>query len=565
MADYDVAILGGGLAGLSLGLQLKRERPETSVLIAEKREGPAPEAAFKVGESSVELAARYFGVICGLKDHIDEHQLEKCGLRFFFPAGDNSDITPRLEWGPTGFLEVPSYQLDRGRLENEMAKRCADLGIDMRGGSRVEEVDLEGEDKQVTFSRDGETDTVSARWVVDAAGRAFLLKRKLGLAKDVEHTINASWLRLAGGLDIEEWGSDDEAWMERMPEAGLRKSSTNHLMGEGYWVWLIPLASGSISIGIVADPRFHPFEQINTLDGAMDWLSRHEPQLASALESRRDQVEDFLKIEDFAHGCERVFSPDRWCLTGEAGVFLDPFYSPGSDFIAMSNTYIGDLIKRDLAGEEIGDRTEAYNAIFLGTFQGVIQIVYTNHYASFGDAEVMQAKLVWDYVGYWSLNSYRYFHGKLCDLDFTAALGTDTQRALGLSARVAQLCRDWHAAREPGELRDGFIVARKFPGLWDRHTDLVAKFENDEALAARFAENVDRMDALAVVIFHKAASSLGHQVDQDREINPMAIGVDPGRWEEDGLFEGPGLTLVAAREMLPGIENMWLDELVRSP
>ncbi len=34
---YDVAVLGGGLAGLALGLQLKRARPDTKVLVAEKR------------------------------------------------------------------------------------------------------------------------------------------------------------------------------------------------------------------------------------------------------------------------------------------------------------------------------------------------------------------------------------------------------------------------------------------------------------------------------------------------------------------------------------------------
>ena len=54
--SYDVAILGGGLAGLTLGIQLKQARPETSIFIAEKRKGPAPEAAFKVGESTVEVS-----------------------------------------------------------------------------------------------------------------------------------------------------------------------------------------------------------------------------------------------------------------------------------------------------------------------------------------------------------------------------------------------------------------------------------------------------------------------------------------------------------------------------
>ena len=90
---YDVAILGGGLAGLTIAIQLKRERPETRVLVTDKRTEPAPEAAFKVGESSVEIGAYYYREVIGMRDHLEKFQQRKLGLRFYMPAGDNSDIT----------------------------------------------------------------------------------------------------------------------------------------------------------------------------------------------------------------------------------------------------------------------------------------------------------------------------------------------------------------------------------------------------------------------------------------------------------------------------------------
>ena len=49
--QYDVIILGGGLAGLTLSVQLKRANPAISILVLERREGEASAAAHKVGES----------------------------------------------------------------------------------------------------------------------------------------------------------------------------------------------------------------------------------------------------------------------------------------------------------------------------------------------------------------------------------------------------------------------------------------------------------------------------------------------------------------------------------
>ena len=125
---YDVSILGGGLAGLTLAIQLKKHRPETSVLVLEKREGPAPLAAFKVGESTVPSGAHYFADVVGMRDHLEEKHIRKCGLRYFFPGGDNSDISRRFENGPLLYPPHWDYQIDRGLFENELATRARRTG-----------------------------------------------------------------------------------------------------------------------------------------------------------------------------------------------------------------------------------------------------------------------------------------------------------------------------------------------------------------------------------------------------------------------------------------------------
>jgi flavin-dependent dehydrogenase len=550
--DYDVAILGGGLAGLCLGIQLKKARPDTSIVTLEKRDGPAPEAAFKVGESTVEISAHYFGEVVGMKDHLNADQLRKCGLRYFFPAEGNEDITKRLEWGPSAFAHVPSYQVDRGRLENELMRRNLLAGVHVYDNTRVEDVDLSPEGHTVKAARDDEPVSVKARWVVDATGRKFLLKRKLGLLKDVEHTINSSWFRLAGGLDLEDW-SDDADWLGRMREPGLRVQSTNHLMGEGYWVWLIPLSSGPISIGIVADPRFHPFEEISTLEGALDWIRRHEPQLYRELDARRDQVEDFLKVGDFAFGAERVYSTDRWCLTGEAGTFVDPLYSPGSDFIGMANTFITDFVTRDLDGEAVDDRVEGFNAQYLLLFERILSI-YTNQYEAFGNPAVMTAKLVWDFGLYWSVNALRFMQGKWTDLEFTVAIAPVLLKVTDLLPPIEQLFRDWHALGQPEE-RPGFVATNEVPGIKDRQIELEGDYD-EPALKQRIEDNQEFLEAMAVVIFHEALKSHPDaSVDADMVVNPYAISLHPDRWDADGLFDGTGVSLNAARDLVPGLQE----------
>jgi flavin-dependent dehydrogenase len=556
--DFDVAILGGGLAGLTLGLQLKAARPQTSIAILEKRAGPAPEAAFKVGESTVEVSTNYFADVIGMRDHLDAEQLPKCGLRFFFPAQGNEDIALRVEYGSPAIPPVHSYQLDRGRFENELMARNEKAGNTVLGGARVQEIELDGERKRVTFTRGEENSELTSRWVVDAAGRAGLIKRKLGLAREVGHHVNSAWFRLAGGLDIDEW-SEDEQWHRRMTAPGLRALSTNHLCGQGYWVWLIPLSSGPISIGIVADPRFHPFERINTQEAAMAWIAEHEPQLAQALEGRQEQIEDFLRVEDFSMGCARQFSPERWCLVGEAGAFADPFYSPGSDYIALGNTFATDLIARDLDGEEISARADAHDERFQRMF-AVTLSYYEGQYGIWRNAQVMNAKITADYFYYWAVPALLFFHRKLTDLQFMAEVQPLVDRAMRLTPILQRMFREWDEL-DHREWLGAFSPPTAFPQLPQRHLDLHSGMD-DERLRAQLAENVELYEALAVTMFAKAAESLpGVELDPEAPINPYAISLDPARWEADGLHDGSGMSPAQVAERLR-IRSFWMEQLV---
>ena len=474
---HDVVIMGGGLAGLTLALQLKKRFAGIDVLVVERRPHPVPIAAHKVGESSVEIGAHYFDTVLGLKPHLQQAQLKKFGFRFFFSEG-RRDIDQVTELGASQVLSVQSYQIDRGIFENFLAEEAQRHGVKFIDGAVVKELRLaeagragphritwrrnvtdDGANDRTTYgtndsAHDSTAEAATATWLVDACGRAGMIKRKLGLAQTNAHHCDAVWFRIKDRITIDDW-TDNAEWRARCtpPE---RWRSTNHLVGAGYWVWLIPLVSGSHSVGIVADPSIHSLDTYNTFDKAMVWLEKYQPRLFDELDGKRHLLQDFAFFKRFSYGCKQVFSADRWALTGEAGLFLDPFYSPGSDFIAIGNTYICELIARDRAGQPLGAHAQIYDQVFHSFYESTLAL-YTGQYPIFADPEVLPVKVIWDYTYYWGVLSQMFFHQRLADLSSMSKLKDELAHCQKLNVAVQDFLRVWSAVskkRNPAVMLD---------------------------------------------------------------------------------------------------------------
>jgi flavin-dependent dehydrogenase len=409
---YDVIIMGGGIAGGFLARQLKLTRPELSVLVLEAAQKIDN---YKVGESTVEVAANYMIRRLNLGTYLYQHQLPKNGLRFFF---DNEQkdlpLTKMSEIGSDHMPFHPSFQLERAALERDLVELNRAIGVDVELGAKVVDMSLDGESQHtVVYEQGGERYEASSRWLCDAAGRRHLIQRKLGNKVHKETRLNtaAAWARYrkVGGLDA----VADPAWRSRVRYTS-RHLSTNHMMYDGYWLWFIPLAGDLMSVGAVYD-KDRISNGPRTKDDFEAFMRSHR--------SSRDLMEgavfeDFQAYAHLPYYSDSYFSADRYALTGEAGAFTDPFYSPGSDFIATANEFITSLITTEMGegkSQAFYDKVEAYNAYYRFKYESTIRL-YIKLYPVFGTFEVYRLKYLLDFNNYYNLVVWPFMADRLTDV-----------------------------------------------------------------------------------------------------------------------------------------------------
>ena len=400
-ADYDIVVLGGAFSGSSTGLLMKRAMPELRILIVERM----AEFNRKVGESTSEVGGCFLTQVLQQSNHLGARQYQKHGLRLWFTKDADTPVDECTEAGPKFQVRLPTFQLDREVFDTHLLCEAEKAGCEVRRPATVKSIDLadEGDAPHEIQIRgeNGVMETVTTRWIVDGTGKATVLARKLGFRRELgdEHPTSSAWCRFRNVNDLDSHASRSAHMSLRKTVWAPRTAATNHLMGHGWWCWIIPLSDQTFSAGIVWDRRFFDLPEGPNLTARLHAHLRSHP-IGKLMFDQAEPVEkDTYYYKGLSYHSEKMVG-HRWIITGDAMGFIDPLYSQGLDYCGHTVYCAVELMKKAFRGECVAKASTDLNTAYPLSYRRWFEALYKDKYAYMGDAELMFAAFLMDLACY---------------------------------------------------------------------------------------------------------------------------------------------------------------------
>jgi tetracycline 7-halogenase / FADH2 O2-dependent halogenase len=390
-ADYDVAIIGGGIGGSILAAILARHGVSTVIL-----EG-SPHPRFAIGESTIPettllmrcLAARYDVPELALLSSyglMRRNVATTCGVKRNFsfvyhrPGApvNPSEMVQLLTFGSPLGPDIHFFRQDVDAFLYQTAIRYGAHGKNVR----VADVKFGNESVQLETAS-GEIAT--ARYVVDAGGREALIPRKLGLRDDEPRFKTRSrsiFTHMVGVLPFDAVGPSRKAHGLLSP---LAQGTLHHLF-DGGWMWVIPFnnhprASNQLcSVGINFDARHGKERYSGALSEELfrEFL-REYPSIGNQFRTAR-AVRPFVMAGPTQFSCTQM-AGDRFFLLPHAAEFVDPLFSSGlsitaSAINALAHRIISAVREDDFSPERFGYVEEWARKSF-DAFDDLVSAAYT--------------------------------------------------------------------------------------------------------------------------------------------------------------------------------------------
>lgn len=330
---YDCVVMGGGPAG-STAAALVAESG-FKVLLVEREKMPREH----VGESLMPETYWIFKRLGVLEKLKASTYSKKVGVQFVNNTGKES--APFFFRSHDDRECSETWHVDRAEFDQMLLENAAQKGADCHDGTRVLDVQFEGE--QAVGVRlqlaSGETQDVAARVVVDATGQQTLLGSKLGLRR-----VNPDLRKAAI------WGHFRGAYRDE--EGGGVKTAILHTEANQSWFWYIPQANDSVSVGVVGDRNYLLKDR-----GTPTEVFQEELQICAKIgEWLKDaKLADTLRVDkEFSYSTDRS-AGNGWVLVGDAWGFIDPVYSSGVYFALKSAELAADCIVEGLNANDVSE------------------------------------------------------------------------------------------------------------------------------------------------------------------------------------------------------------------
>ncbi len=300
----------------------------------------------------------------------------------------------------------------KATLDEHILAEALKLGCDLHRPATVRNIVLNDNDAphsvEITLES-GEVKRATCRWLLDASGKATLLGKQLGTVKPLgeEHPTSSVWTRYRKVNDVDSAAvrAGHDEWTSRVWAA--RSVATNHLMGRGWWCWLIPLSDGTLSAGIVWDRTLYDLPPGENMASRLHAHLLSHP-VGKLMFEHAEQVEDDLYYYKNLSYYNESMCGNRWALLGDAAGFIDPLYSQGLDFCGHTVYAVTSMLKKDFRGECIAaEKAYMGEGAYGRSYRYWFEALYKGKYHYMGDAELMWAAFLMDLATYFI---GRYFH-----------------------------------------------------------------------------------------------------------------------------------------------------------
>ncbi len=314
----DVAIIGGGPAGSTVGALLAKYSPSLRVGIFERERFPRDH----IGESQLPMIGRILFEM-GVWEKVEAADFPvKVGGTYRWGRTDDLwdfDFIPDGALAPSprpgryeGQRQSTAFQVDRAIYDKILLDHSQELGCMVHQETGIKEVLRTGDRVDGLVLENGTQ--VTARYYVDASGNSGILRRAMEIPLDTPSTLQ--------NIAIWNYWTNAE-WAVKLGVGGTRIQVLAQDVG---WIWFIPLGETRTSIGLVIPASY--YKESGKRPEELYYEAMNTDKIVSIL-TRKATCEDKVRTtKDWSYVCERL-TGENWFLAGECAGFADPILSAG--------------------------------------------------------------------------------------------------------------------------------------------------------------------------------------------------------------------------------------------